>query len=168
MGKYRFMSLDQATKICGYAIFEEDKLIDSGTFISNGDTGLLRIEEIYKQIYKKSKEYEIEAFVFEDTFSKLNVKVTKLLCWLQGAIMQMAFVEDYGFVMYYPSSWRKNLGFKRKCKKNPQLDFKTNRLYQKYQAIEYVNNIYDLNLSNKDDDIAEAICIGLAYLKEKK
>lgn len=164
------MSLDQATKICGYAIFTDGKLIESGSFMNSDPkekNGITRIEEIYVQIYKKAKEYSVNAFIFEDTFQKQNVKVTKLLCWLQGAIMQLAFIEDLGFTMYMPTSWRKVLGFKRKSKKtNPQPDFKTNRDYQKYQAVEYVNNELGLMLGYDEDDRAEAICIGMAYLKE--
>jgi len=160
------MSLDQATKKCGYAIFDSGKLIESGVFISNDKDSMKRIEEIYVKINNKAKEYDIDSFIFEDTFQKVNIQVTKLLCWLQGAIMSMAFIEDYGFVMYMPTSWRKELGFKKKSKSNKEsLDFKTNREYQKFQAIRYVNSELGLMLSQDEDDRAEAICIGLAYLK---
>ena len=165
----RLLSLDQATKVCGYAVFEKDVLIESGTFEAdkNEKNPITRIEQIYLQVYKKKKEYGIKYFVFEDTFNTMNIQVTKTLCWLQGAIMQMAFIEDCGFIMYMPSSWRKQLGFKTKSKKtNPQPKFKTNRDYQKHQAVEYVNGELGLNLSYKEDDRAEAICIGLAHIKK--
>jgi len=174
MTNNRIMSLDQATISCGYSIFEEDgELVESGRFMADKKEKNItsRIEKIYTQIYNKSIEQNVKYFVFEDTFNKLNIQVTKNLCWLQGAIMQMSFINDYGFVMYYPSSWRSKLEFKRKNKKNnPQLDFKNNREYAKFQAIEYVNKKYNMRLEYKkegDDDIAEAICIGLAYLKDK-
>lgn len=167
MGIDKFISIDQATKKCGYAIFENDIPIKYGILESTDKDIIKRIEEIYVQLYKIIKEYDIGYFIFEDTFSSLNIKVSKTLCWLQGAIMQLAFVEDCGFLIYAPTSWRKLLGFKNINKKNPQPQFKNNREYKKHQAIEYVNNKFNLNLQKEDDDIAEAICIGLAYLAER-
>lgn len=168
----RFMALDQSTTCTGYAIFEGNHLIESGLFKESSKDIMVRIEGIYNQILDKANEYNVKSFIFEDTFSTLNVKVTKTLCWLQGAIMSLAFTKDYGYVLYYPNSWRKILDFKRKSKKsNPQPNFKNNREYQKYQAIEYAKNNYDVCLtygSKGDDDRAEAICIGHAYIKENK
>ena len=72
----RFMSLDQATKICGYSIFEDDVLLESGVFMSDQKEKNIttRIEQIYNKIYEKSKEYNVDSFVFEDTFNKNNIQ----------------------------------------------------------------------------------------------
>jgi len=160
----KFIALDQSTTKTGYAIFEDLKLIESGIFWSKDKDMLTRIEEMYLQIHKKMIEYDIHQFVFEDTFNRLNVKVSKHLAFLQGAIMGLAFVNDYAFNIYMPAAWRALLGFKKKSKQNPQPNFKKNRDYQKHLAIEFANNKYELMLHEDEDDRAEAICIGHAFM----
>jgi Holliday junction resolvasome RuvABC endonuclease subunit len=164
----KFIALDQSTTITGYAVFEDLKLIESGVFWSKDKNMLTRIEDMYLDIHKKMVEHDIRQFVFEDTFNRLNVQVSKHLAFLQGAIMGLAFVNDYAFNIYMPDAWRSLLGFKKKSKKNPQPDFKTNREYQKHLAIEFANEKYGLMLGEKEDDRAEAICIGHAFMKDAK
>ena len=162
----KFIALDQSSTKTGYAIFEDCKLIEYGLFAcKKGEKDILiRIEDMYMQLHNKMNEQQLRQFVFEDTFNKLNVRVSKHLAFLQGAIMGLAFVNDYAFNIYMPSAWRSLLDFKKKSKKNPQPDFKKNRDYQKHLAVEFANKEYNLNLQNDDDDIAEAICIGHAFM----
>ena len=164
----KFIALDQSTTKTGYAIFEDCKLVEYGLFASKDKDMLFRIEEMYLQLHDKMEEFEIKQFVFEDTFNKLNVKASKHLAYLQGAMMGLAFINDYAFNMYMPTAWRSLLGFKKKSKKNPQPDFKTNRDYQKHLAINFVNEEYNLDLNEKQDDEAEAICIGHAFMKDAR
>jgi Holliday junction resolvasome RuvABC endonuclease subunit len=164
----KFIALDQSTTTTGYAIFEDLKLIESGVFWSKDKDILIRIEDMYLQLHGKMKEHELKQFIFEDTFKKLNINVSKHLAFLQGAIMGLAFVHDYAFNIYMPSAWRSLLGFKKKSKNNPQPEFKTNRDYQKHLAIEFANKMYGLSLGSDEDDRAEAICMGHAFMIDAK
>ena len=100
----KFIAIDQATKVCGYAIFDNYKLIEYGVFTSKNKDILVRIEEIYIQLHNKIVEQDIKQFIFEDTFNKTNASVSKGLAWLQGALMSMAFINDYAFNMYMPAA----------------------------------------------------------------
>ena len=164
----KILALDQSTKLVGWSIFEDGNLLNYGLITADEKEKNIvnRIEQIYIQIDKKIKEEGITNFVFEDTFSSRNLKVSKVLAWMQGGIITMSFLNDYGFQIYAPNEWRSALGFKKKSKYNPQPEFKTNRDYQKWQAIDYANKNFGCNFEygNKgDDDQAESICIGIAH-----
>ena len=154
------LCLDCATKVSGYAIFKVNILKEYGLIKSkkNETNPHIRIEEMYNQIKKIIKDEKIEYIVLEDSFLLNNVDVMKQLCRLQGSIISLCYDYNIGFYMFLPSEWRKKLEFKGK-----------NRQKQKTQAIDYVNNKYNFNLTYKkdsgDDDIAEAICIGESFNK---
>ena len=88
-----------------------------------------------------------------------NQKTHKALMWLQAAIVFLLH-DKYPKVELkytYPSSWRAQLGIKsgRGIK----------RTSLKEADIAFVKDKYNISVNV---DIADAICIGLAYLKEDK
>ena len=160
----KILALDQSTSSTGYAIFEDGERLSSGVFSPpksfKGKLIGQRIFWMYDQIKEKLVSEKVDKIVFEDTtLNRIqNVDTLKWLSRLQGCVMGLCFENNKEFQMLYPTEWRSSLGFlKGKSKKE------TNRECMKICAIEYVNKEYNLSLSNKDDDQAEAICLGKAF-----
>jgi len=113
---------------------------------------------MYQEIRKLIVEHNPDSAVFEETtLNKIqNVEVLKWLCRLQGFVLCLFHEFNIKFKLLYPNEWRSSLGFLEGNSKK--------REFQKALAIEYVNNKYNKHLTKKDDDIAEAICIGESFL----
>lgn len=92
--------------------------------------------------------------VFEKISLHSSVKTLTLLARLQGSIMQSCYINHVDFAMYAPSTWRRLLGLLH--------GGKAMREEHKKRAIAFVRNGYGIKVG---DDCAEAICIGVAHLK---
>ena len=88
-----------------------------------------------------------------------NIKTHRALMWLQGALAIMAHDNcgDPEFIYLYPSEWRKVCGIKTGS------GIKRETLKQK--DIEFVKNKFNIIVN---DDIADAIGIGYAFLNPAK
>jgi Holliday junction resolvasome RuvABC endonuclease subunit len=62
----RLLALDQASRTSGYAIFDDDKLINSGTFTLKSDDIGERLVDYRKHIEKLICDNDIEEVAFED------------------------------------------------------------------------------------------------------
>lgn len=102
------------------------------------------------------KKQKPDFVVIEDVAMQVNAATLVQLARLQGAIIGYCKVNGISCDILKPSNWRKILGFKQGSSvKRPEL---------KKQAVEYVKNVYNLELS---EDVCEAVCIGDAFLKSK-
>lgn len=154
------LSLDQATKITGYAYFIDSKLIKHGKFISKKTPAITRIKEMITQIENFIKNNKVDVLVFEDIQLEENEETSiptfKILSKLQGAIELLALNYNIKYIIKPPITWRTNL----------RIDtFKKNREYLKAQSLIYVQNNFKLDVSV---DEAEAICIGQSYVIEQQ
>lgn len=62
----KYLALDQSSRISGFAIFNDDTLIDCGIFtVDNDDLGK-RLVTIREKIKELIFNYEIDEIVFED------------------------------------------------------------------------------------------------------
>ncbi len=112
------------------------------------------------------KENNIQVIVVEEVrpeggYGVGNQKTHKALMYLQAAL-EFLIHDNYPNVKIeylYPSSWRAALGIKngRGIK----------RTSLKEADIEYVKNNFTLDKEINDDE-ADAICIGLAYIQSEK
>jgi Holliday junction resolvasome RuvABC endonuclease subunit len=62
----RLLALDQASRTSGYAIFDDDKLINSGTFTLKSDDIGERLVDYRRHIEKLICDNDIEEVAFED------------------------------------------------------------------------------------------------------
>jgi Holliday junction resolvasome RuvABC endonuclease subunit len=62
----RLLALDQASRTSGWAVFEDDILIDSGTFTLKSDDIGERLVDYRKHIEKLICDNDIEEVAFED------------------------------------------------------------------------------------------------------
>ena len=152
----RICALDQASKKTGYAIFEDNKLVDYGLINMGGESDINnRLYKMVDEIHSIIKQSQANQVVFEDVSQRNNVKTLISLSRLQGMIMEICYQDNIDFLIYPPSTWRSIIGITQGAS--------VKRSELKWQAIEYVNKHYNIKVT---DDVAESICIGLAYIKE--
>ena len=148
------ISFDQATDISGYCVWKNGKYICHGAF--NLKSQKLeeepRLREMMHSIIELIEKFHPPTISFEDTQFQNNAHSYKLLCRLQGMIIEYCYLNDICFFIYPPSTWRKILGIKGK--KRSEL---------KAAAIDYVKTHYNIDAT---EDECEAICIGAALFSQ--
>ena len=153
----KFLALDQALGVSGWAVFDNKTLVAANTFtVSKTAPMERRLLEIYKNLTDLYHEYEFEKIYFEDIQLQAGNALTyKHLAYAQAAIILWCGHMNMDWSMSAPSHWRKVLGggFGRK------------RAEQKRYAIQLVQNWYNIEVSS---DIADAICIGRAAIQENR
>ena len=166
------LGLDMATKKTGYGLLDEEaNLYDYGVIRTTSEEPRDRIREVYDAIEAIINKYNIEHMVFEDVpvTNHNNLKTGKDLCILQGAILSLCFKYNIAYTFYAPSSWRSIIGTYDGTRQGMKRDI------QKQKAVDKINEIYNLGFvysktetkaKHTDDDKAEAICLGLAYIKD--
>ena len=108
---------------------------------------------------KVIKENNSDTVVMEEVRPDgMNNHTGKLLTWLQGCIVVAIYEYDKNINVEFigPSSWRSALGLQ---------GYRIQRAEQKRRDIEYANKTYGLNLTQDQDDEADAIDILSAILR---
>jgi Holliday junction resolvasome RuvABC endonuclease subunit len=130
-----------------------------------------------------------DAIVIEETNGSRSRYTQKILEFLHYAVLDRLVDSKIKIVYINTSDWRKSVGgmlskedkkqnakvakAKQKAKVNGKLDLKKfsalkkemgvrGKVNKKHVAIRVVNEMFDLSLKAKDDDVADAICLGLA------
>ena len=155
------LALDLSTKASGIAIFDNDTLIhyECKTCVSS-DT-LTRINGMVNRIKEIWNKYHPTHVVIEDVIPNdvhNNQSVYKALIYTQAAVVLA--IHDLGGnppIFYVSSEWRKAVGI------HTGRGIKRDTLKQ--ASIDLVKKEYGIDVS---DDIADAICIGKAFLTYKK
>ncbi len=149
----RLLSIDGATKISGFAVFEGGRLIHQGVkTMSNNDNIIARIAEMRHWLIAVLKKWEIDEVAIEDIYAETGygtagpqtmIKLAKLL----GVLEVASYEVLQGKVNVVPvSTWR---GF-CKVKTKP-------RNAAKESAQLFVKNKFGIFVSF---DCADAICLG--------
>ena len=154
----KLLALDQSSRISGFAVFEDGKLLDYGHFtFTDKDFGerLMNIKNKVKELIEK---YEVDEVIFEDIQLKdengENISTFKKLAEVFGV------VYEYLTEIKMPNSsvlavvWKSTLEIKGKA-----------RAEQKRNAQLYVKNSYGLTCT---EDESDAICIGTHYFIQKE
>lgn len=155
------VSLDQALKTSGYAVYQDGKLITSGTFSIPANKPIEeRLFNFWKELNNLYNTYDFDKLIFEDIQYQNNAETHKKLAYVQASILLWAYNQNVKFEIYSPSHWRSIL--KDKCK----ISFCKSRTEQKAIARQLVKDRFQIDVS---EDEADAVCIGLAYhLSSKK
>lgn len=159
------LSIDASTKSTGWSVFSDKALTDYGCITSASTDLIKRIHKMVDELQLIIKKYNVKKIILEEVrpesgdIGSQNIKTHRALMWLQGALAIMAHDEcgDPEFIYMYPSEWRKNCGIKTGS------GIKRETLKQK--DIEFVKNKFNIVVN---DDIADAIGIGYAYLNPFK
>lgn len=154
------MSIDASTKSTGIAIFNENKLIKYYCISKDSSCDVFqRILYMTQQIEKIYLQYKPNNIIMEDVLPedvKHNQNVFKALIYLQASIVLMFSKRRQLVDFFVASHWRKICGIKTGKTKRDQLKKASQNL---------VKSIYNIDVNN---DISDAICIGIAYIIENK
>ena len=152
------LSLDISTTSTGYGIFKDNKLITYGCIAPTGNV-ITRIEKIANKINDLMLEYNPDIIYAEEpepAFVKNNIDVYRKLTFAHGAIAIILNHYSKEMKLCSASHWRKQVGIK------------TGRGITRAQLkpidIAKANELFNLN--TKNDDIADAVLIGQAYINE--
>ena len=151
----RLLALDQASRVTGVAIFDDDKLVKYGTFEikSNQELGK-RLTQFLENLDKLYAAYHFDAVAYEDIQLQMgNVETYKKLAYIQAMILFWCEKHEKNLYCLSPSHWRKIL------KDKYSISWGRKRVEQKQTAIDFIQEHYKKEV---DSDTADAICIGCA------
>lgn len=151
----RLLALDQASRVTGVAIFDDDKLIKYGTFEikSNQELGK-RLTQFLKNLDKLYTAYHFDAVAYEDIQLQMgNVETYRRLAYIQAMILFWCEKYEKNLYCLSPSHWRKVL------KDKYGMSWGRKRVEQKQTAIDFIQKHYKKEVNS---DTADAICIGCA------
>lgn len=153
----KILALDQASRTSGYAIFEDNQLIDSGTFTLIQDDVGERLVELRDTIIKFIDNNQIELVLFEDIqlqAGNAGVTTYKVLAEVFGVIQELLTERGIEYQIIHSQTWKSVLNIKGRT-----------RPEQKKNAQIYVLNTFNKKVSQ---DTADAICIGSSYIKQNE
>lgn len=153
----KILALDQASRTSGYAIFEDNQLIDSGTFTLVQDDVGERLVELRDTIIKFIDNNQIELVLFEDIqlqAGNAGVTTYKVLAEVFGVIQELLTERGIEYQIIHSQTWKSILNIKGRS-----------RPEQKKNAQMYVLNTFNKKVSQ---DTADAICIGSSYIKQNE
>ena len=151
----RILALDQASRVTGVAIFDDDKLVKYGTFEikSNQELGK-RLTQFLENLDKLYAAYHFDAVAYEDIQLQMgNVETYKKLAYIQAMILFWCEKHEKNLYCLSPSHWSKIL------KDKYGMSWGRKRAEQKQTAIDFIQEHYEKEV---DSDTADAICIGCA------
>ena len=154
------LSIDASTKNTGIAIFDNSQLIHYQCISCSSTNTLKRIQYMTKEIQKIIKKYTPDRVVIQDVLPedvKHNQNVFKALIYLQAALVLKLFDYDLQPTFYTASHWRAQVGIKTGS------GIKRNQL--KVASKKLVTALYHIEVN---DDISDAICLGIAYIKQHR
>lgn len=147
------LALDQATRVSGYAIFQDDRLHTYGKITTDDPDIGVRLNIIRNTIKDLIQEYEIDEVVMEDIQLQENVQTFKALAEVFGVVYELVTSLNLPIETILASVWKSGLGIKGK-----------NRPEQKRNAQQWVLTNYNLKPTQ---DECDAICIGQHYINNK-
>ena len=154
----KLLALDQASRITGFAVFEDENLITYGKIVTEDVDVGTRLMKIRNSIQKLIEDYEIDEVIMEDiqlqNNVQNNVQTFKTLAEVFGVIYELLTEMNIKNSAVLASSWKSTLGIKGRT-----------RPEQKKNAQEYVINTYN---KKPTQDECDAICIGCHRIKNTK
>ena len=147
----RVLALDQASRVSGWAIFDEENLeqygkIDVSKYYELGE----RLHQIRKRVKKIIEDEQIDLIILEDIYLDgeriNNVQTFKALAEVFGVLYELCIDLEKPVEAVLAKTWRSTLDIKGKT-----------RPEQKQNAQNWVVSTYKVKVS---EDVADAICIG--------
>ena len=152
----KLLALDQASKITGYAIFDNGSLIHYGKIITADPDVGVRLMCIRNAVEELINVYNIDEVIMEDIQLQgnvtNNVQTFKTLAEVFGVIYELITELNIPVSAVLASSWKSTLGIKG-----------ADRATQKQNAQAFVENTFN---TKPTQDEADAICIGCHKLKK--
>ena len=153
----KLLALDQSSRCSGWAIFDDEELIDSGTFTLKSDDIGERLVDYKKHVEKLICDNDIEEVAFEDIQMQNqinNVQTFKVLAEIFGVTQEYLVEQGHSYHVVSSNTWKSQLNIKGK-----------QRAEQKKNAQIYVLEHYNKKVSQDESD---AICIGSCVILQNK
>ena len=153
----RLLALDQASRTTGYAVFEDDQLVKSGTFTLRSDDIGERLVDYRKYIEKLIIDNDIDEIAFEDIQMQSqvnNVQTFKVLAEIFGVTQEYLAEQEHSYHIVSSNTWKSKLNIKGRT-----------RTEQKKNAQVYVLEHFNKKVSQDESD---AICIGASIVLDNK
>lgn len=147
----KYLGIDTSVNSMPYAVFDNKDLVDFGIIKIKGKYLEDKLKAGYTEIQKKIDDYDIDVVILEDVYHGVNFTSTKSTLQMLGALRMGAYEKDAVAFLVPATKWRKGV-IKQ-----------TRRATMKQQAVDYANEMYDLDLmydkkrTRTQDDMAEAI-----------
>lgn len=154
------MSIDGSTKSSGVAIFQDKTLIYYECVTAASTEKIKRINKMVTRFKELFTEYNVDKVIMEEPLPadvKNNRQVYKALMYLQAETVIRLYtdlgykIEDDDFIPV--NTWRSKLGI--------AIGRYGQRTSVKQEDIDFIKKHYNIDVN---DDIADSICIGHAYL----
>lgn len=155
--EFRVLALDQATKVSGWAIFSNEKLIKYGTFETQLENEIQRDIQIKNWLINVIKNWGIDFVALEGVQYEERFGVTTFatLARLQGILMSLLEEMEVQYTICHTATWRNFCQVKGKTRADKKKSMQLK-----------VKEWYDITVNN---DCADAIGIGhYAVNKTKK
>lgn len=151
----KVLSFDQSTKLSAYSWWIDGKYIESGYIdLHKNKNTSERVKKMGIELCNIITKYQPDNVIIEEVAQQSNPQTLKLLARIQGIIIGFCAAHDIDTYILEPSKWRSILQFK--------IGAGVKREELKDQAIKYIKDKYDLDLS---EDECESVCIGEAAHK---
>lgn len=152
----RIMSLDQSSRVTGWAIYDNKNLIAFGHFsIPANKIMQQRLKSFVTHLNDLVEKYHPEKIYYEGIQYQSNIETYKKLAYIQAMIIY--FSNSIPIMELAPSHWRSIIKDKHGIK------FGRSRAEQKQKAQDFVKEFFDKEVT---EDEADAICLGLAGILE--
>lgn len=122
-GVKRTLALDQASKVTGYAVYDNNKLIKYGTFTTSGADEVERFAMVRAWLLSMIRSWKpdyvgIEGIQFQEEGGgqKMGITVFQTLARLQGILMLTCHEEDVPYEVCSTNTWRHTCGVKGKSR----------------------------------------------------
>ena len=151
-GVRRTLALDQATHITGYAILDNNELINAGIFETTKEDEIERDLEVKNWLIQMINNWNPDMVVMEDiqlqqiNGKTIGVTTYRTLARLQGILLATCVEQNMSWTCCPPATWRAYCGVKGRT-----------RTDKKRSMQNLIKEWYDVTVS---DDIADAIGIG--------
>ena len=151
------MAVDESILSTGVAIFRGDTLVFTTKIKTDSRKQFVeRMTVIEQKLRELAHAYKVTVFLAEDVYANKSIMSYRYNLFIQGMLFALSKnVKNGIYDLYHPARWRSILGMDCQKKKRDEL---------KQMDIAYARE--HAGIVTDSDDIADAVCIGLAYIKE--
>ena len=155
----KLLALDQSSKVTGYTVLEDGKIIEVNHFECTGDDVGNRLAQFRKKIIYLIEKYNIDEIVFEDIQlqdvngnKETGIKTFKVLAEVFGVIHELCSEIKMPYTAVLPIKWKAYFKIAGK-----------GRIQEKKMAQAHVEKNYNMKCT---EDEADSLCIALYYFDQ--
>lgn len=148
-GTFRVLALDQATKISGFSLLDNKKLVKYGIYtVPEINDEIERDHQIKQWLISMINNWEVDYVALEGIQyqERFGVTTFETLARLQGILMETLFTLDIPYMVCPTNTWRHHCGVKGRTRSDRKQSMKN-----------LVKEWFDISVT---DDCADAIGIG--------